>query len=140
MEPAYGRDAVSRPPTSERYGQPMTGRNDLDLAALKERLLTRRAELERFVAEHQEEARPVDADPQRYGRLTRMDELQSQAMARETERRRQAELVRITSALKRIADDEYGYCVACGEDIGRKRLELDPTVANCIDCARQGRG
>jgi DnaK suppressor protein len=117
----------------------MAGRHDLDLAALKQRLLARRAELERFVAEHQEEARPVDADPQRYGRLTRMDELQSQAMARDIERRRQAELVRIASALKRMTEDEYGSCVACGEDIDRKRLELDPTVANCIDCARHGR-
>jgi DnaK suppressor protein len=138
MEPADGRshDIAS----AKRHRQVMTGRNDLDLTALKERLLARRAELERFVAEHQEEARPVDADPQRYGRLTRMDELQSQAMARETERRRQAELVRIASALKRIAEGEYGYCAACGEDIDRKRLELDPTVASCIDCARQGRG
>jgi DnaK suppressor protein len=111
----------------------------LDLVSFRERLMARRAELERVVAEHHEEARTVDADPQRYGKLTRMDELQSQALAKDIERRRTAELQRITDALRRIDANEFGICVACGEEIGAKRLELDPTVATCIECARHGR-
>jgi DnaK suppressor protein len=117
----------------------MSARTDLDLVSLRQRLLARKAELERVVAEHHEEAQTVEADPQRYGRLTRMDELQSQALAKDIERRRHGELVRISQALKRMDADEFGVCVACGEDIDRKRLELDPTVAICIQCARQGR-
>jgi DnaK suppressor protein len=64
-----------------------------------------------------------------------MDDLQRQAMSRETERRRRDELARIDAALKRIEQGEYGYCVTCGVEIQAKRLEFDPAAANCIDCA-----
>ncbi len=64
-----------------------------------------------------------------------MDALQGQAMAKETERRRGVELQRIASALARIEDEDFGYCVTCGEEIPLKRLELDPAVTTCIACA-----
>jgi len=112
---------------------------DIDRDNFRERLVSRRAELERVVAEHHDEAQTIEVDPQRYGKLTRMDELQSQALAKDIERRRNAEILRITEALRRIDAGEFGTCVACGEEIGKKRLELDPTVATCIDCARHGR-
>lgn len=67
-----------------------------------------------------------------------MDALQGQAMAQETERRRKNELQRIESALTRVRDGEYGYCVSCGDEISKKRLELDPSVPLCIDCASNG--
>jgi len=53
----------------------------------------------------------------------------------ETERRRQADLVRIEAALQRIEEGEFGYCVSCGEEIQVRRLEYDPSVATCVDCA-----
>ena len=57
------------------------------------------------------------------------------AAARETERRRHLELQRIDSALARVAEGDYGFCVNCGEEIAARRLELDPAVPICIDCA-----
>ena len=68
------------------------------------------------------------------GRLTRMDAMQSQAMAIETERRRDLEIKRIDAALGRIDADEFGYCGICGEPIDTRRLENDPTVVTCITC------
>jgi DnaK suppressor protein len=65
-----------------------------------------------------------------------MDALQGQAMAKEVERRREVELQRITAALERLDEGEFSYCVACGEDIPLKRLELDPTAPTCINCAK----
>ena len=112
---------------------------DFDLESLRERLVSRRTELERVVAQHHDEAQTIEVDPQRYGKLTRMDELQSQALAKDIERRRNGEILRITEALRRMDADEFGICAGCGETIGRKRLELDPTVATCIECARHGR-
>jgi DnaK suppressor protein len=41
----------------------------------------------------------------------------------------------IASALGRIDDGEYGYCVRCDEDIPAKRLAVDPAVTRCVDCA-----
>jgi DnaK suppressor protein len=108
---------------------------DLDGAAVRARLLSRRAEVEAILAQAQEAGQAVELDQQRVGRLSRMDALQGQAMALAAERRRHQELQRIAAALQRLEEDDYGYCVRCGEEIGCKRLELDPTVPTCIDCA-----
>jgi DnaK suppressor protein len=56
-------------------------------------------------------------------------------MAKAQQSRRDVNAIRLKSALSRIDDDEYGYCEDCGEDIARKRLELDPAAAKCISCA-----
>ncbi|MEM1383134.1 MAG: TraR/DksA C4-type zinc finger protein [Pseudomonadota bacterium] len=78
---------------------------------------------------------PVVLDQQSVGRLSRMDALQMQAMAKAQSRRRAAEGERIRAALARIAAGEFGECLDCGEEIAVKRLELDPAVALCVTCA-----
>ena len=69
------------------------------------------------------------------GRLSRMDALQSQAMLKESDRRRTQELNLIAAALQRIDDDDYGFCLECGELIAMPRLEYNPAVSCCIACA-----
>jgi DnaK suppressor protein len=59
-------------------------------------------------------------------------------MAIDADRRREAELGQIDAALKRIENGSYGYCVTCEEPIAPKRLEHDPAVPQCINCARRG--
>jgi len=98
-------------------------------------LLERRQALVELDEDAEGARRPVELDQTRVGRLSRMDALQGQAMAQETARRRDNELARIDAALKRIEEDEYGYCLACGELIAAKRLDLDPTAAVCVTCA-----
>lgn len=78
----------------------------------------------------------VTLDQQSVGRLSRMDALQQQAMARATQTRRNQMKTRIQAALKRMDEGEFGYCIDCGEDIPANRLELDPTVPLCISCTR----
>ena len=85
-----------------------------------------------------EERAPVTLDQQSVGRLSRMDALQVQEMAKASEGRRQARLRQIQAAIQRIDDGEFGECLNCGEPIGAKRLELDPAVPACIKCARGG--
>ena len=114
----------------------MTDPNRSEFAHTVARLEARRIELEELTANHHDEARPVELDPTRSGRLSRMDALQAQAMAAATERRRQLELERIDAALGRIASGDYGFCARCGDDIGLERLEFDPTTPLCIACAR----
>ena len=55
-------------------------------------------------------------------------------MAQAQERNRAATLMRIDQAFKLIEQDEYGYCLACGEEIVAKRLEIDPTATHCVAC------
>ncbi len=40
----------------------------------------------------------------------------------------------INSALERLKHNDYGYCEACGVNIGIKRLKARPTANLCIDC------
>jgi DnaK suppressor protein len=101
----------------------------------KNDLLARREELLAVMKASVEGSRPVELDQTRVGRLSRMDALQGQAMAQETERRRKNELQRIDAALARVDTGDYGYCVTCGEEISSKRLALDPSTPLCIDCA-----
>jgi DnaK suppressor protein len=50
-------------------------------------------------------------------------------------RDRESKLLRkIGKALKRLANDDYGYCDSCGVEIGIRRLEARPTAELCIDC------
>ena len=48
--------------------------------------------------------------------------------------RERALIHKVQAALVRINDEEYGYCLNCGEDIGEKRLLARPVAAHCIDC------
>lgn len=110
----------------------------MDLKAVKARLEERRDQLLHLAESSEESRRPVELDQTRVGRLSRMDALQDQAMQLETGRRRDAELKRIAAALERIEVDDYGFCLSCGEEIAPRRLDLDPTVSLCIDCAEAG--
>lgn len=77
----------------------------------------------------------VELDQQAVGRLSRMDALQNQAMAKATGARRKTERARLQAALARMDDGEFGYCEDCGEDIAPGRLRLDPAATRCVDCA-----
>jgi DnaK suppressor protein len=81
------------------------------------RLRARREELQRLSAAHGVASDPVEVDQARVGRLSRMDALQSQAMAAEVECRREVGVARIEGALARIERGDYGDCVSCGEPI-----------------------
>jgi DnaK suppressor protein len=77
----------------------------------------------------------VSLDQQAVGRLSRQDALLSQSMAKATQARRDAQRRGLRAAKARLEDGEFGYCEDCGEEISPKRLELDPTVPRCINCA-----
>ena len=113
----------------------MTEQDDLDLAAVRVRLTALRDELQHLTEVGAETRSAGTLSQADQGRLSRMDAIQQQAMSLEAERRRQLELRRIASALQRLEEGEYGYCVRCGGRIALKRLELDPAVPTCIACA-----
>lgn len=104
-------------------------------AAFRARLEARRDEL-RALSEGAKDARkPVELDQQSIGRLSRQDALQQQAMAKAQDCRRLAELRKITAALIRVDEGDYGACFVCGEAIPERRLEVDLTATHCIQCA-----
>ena len=107
----------------------------INIESIKGRLIEQRDELREVYESSKESAETVELDQTRVGRVSRMDALQAQAMAKESNRRRQLALQRIDSALKRIEAGDYGDCVVCDEPISVSRLEADPAALLCIDCA-----
>ena len=103
---------------------------------IRNTLLTKKQELADLLHHSADDAAPVELDQTQQGRLSRMDALQQQAMAAETQRRRQRDMQLIDAALKRLDEGEYGYCVNCGEAIEPERLALDPATPFCIAHAR----
>jgi DnaK suppressor protein len=79
---------------------------------------------------------PVELDQQAVGRLSRMDALQGQAMAKGLEARRAGRHRAIRAALERIGNGDFGYCENCGDFIGTGRLDVDPCATRCVACAR----
>lgn len=77
----------------------------------------------------------VTLDQQAVGRLSRMDALQNQAMANAQRARRDQEAQLLHQALRRIEEEEFGYCEDCGEEIARGRLELNLIATRCVNCA-----
>ena len=41
----------------------------------------------------------------------------------------------LQAALERLDGGTYGLCENCGEEIGRKRLEVVPEATRCVNCA-----
>jgi len=64
-------------------------------------------------------------------RATLEEEFSLELRTRDRERKL---LKKIDDSVRAIDEDEYGFCQACGIDIGIKRLEARPTATLCIDC------
>ncbi len=64
-------------------------------------------------------------------RATQESEFSLELRTRDRERKL---LKRIDDMIKRLDAHEYGYCEACGIEIGLRRLEARPTATLCIDC------
>lgn len=107
----------------------------IDMEKARERLDSRRAELEAQSDMAAQARQPVALDQQSVGRLSRMDAMQQQAMAQATERARQRELTRIELAERRLREGDYGWCAECGEEIPDGRLAIDPMAEKCVRCA-----
>lgn len=69
------------------------------------------------------------ADPA--DRATREEEFSLELRTRDRERKL---IKKIDESVARIDSEEYGYCEACGVEIGIRRLEARPTATLCIDC------
>lgn len=106
-----------------------------DLKYFKQLIRERLSALQAQSASGQQAQAVVELDQQAIGRLSRMDALQNQAMAKAQQARRDTEALRLQAALIRMAEDDYGYCEDCGEEIARGRLELDLAATKCVSCA-----
>ncbi|MBY4678291.1 RNA polymerase-binding protein DksA [Marinobacterium arenosum] len=78
---------------------------------------------------HLQEEATNFADPS--DRASQEEEFSLELRTRDRERKL---IKKIDEALERIEEDDYGFCDACGIEIGIRRLEARPTATLCIDC------
>jgi DnaK suppressor protein len=95
------------------------------LAAWKRSLME---EVDRTVHHMQDEATNF---PDPNDRATQESEFSLELRTRDRERKL---IKKIDEALARLDEHDYGYCEACGVEIGIRRLEARPTATLCIDC------
>lgn len=106
------------------------------LASLRVRLEDEQRALDADDARGRDGQKVVMLDQQAVGRLSRMDALQMQAMARAQAQRREVQARRIAAALTRMDSGEYGFCTDCGEELSTARLMADPTLPRCMSCTK----
>ena len=87
-----------------------------------------REEVDRTVTHMKDEAAnfpdPVD-------RAAQEEEFSLELRTRDRERKL---IKKIEKTLKRIEEDDFGFCDSCGIEIGIRRLEARPTADLCVDC------
>jgi RNA polymerase-binding transcription factor len=106
--------------------------NENQLAHIEKILLAWRQslmeEVDRTVTHMKDEAANF---PDPSDRASQEEEFSIELRTRDRERKL---IKKIEDALERLREDDFGYCEACGIEIGIKRLEARPTATLCIDC------
>jgi DnaK suppressor protein len=85
-------------------------------------------EVDRTVHHMQDEAASF---PDPNDRATQESEFSLELRTRDRERKL---IKKIDDTIDLLDNHEYGYCEACGVEIGIRRLEARPTATLCIDC------
>ncbi len=83
------------------------------------------------------DSQPVELDQQLVGRLSRMDAMQQQQMARASQTHMRAHLSRVRRALNDLDSGDFGYCQSCDEPIAFARLKIRPDSPLCVQCQQK---
>ncbi|AUD78122.1 TraR/DksA family transcriptional regulator [Kangiella profundi] len=108
--------------------------SDKKIAHFKGELLKIEQELVDVLGLAEEVNEKVELDQARFGRVSRGSAMMDQAMSEAGVERDKQRLVSVRKALKRIEDQQYGFCLECDEPISEKRLEVAPETELCLDC------
>ena len=117
-------------PYNEKKGEEYM--NEAQVEHFRNILLTWKKELmeevDRTVHHMQDDAANF---PDPNDRATQESEFSMELRARDRERKL---IKKIEESMQNLENEEYGYCEACGVEIGVRRLEARPTATLCIDC------
>ncbi|MDH3559944.1 MAG: RNA polymerase-binding protein DksA [Gammaproteobacteria bacterium] len=117
-------------PYQENKGEEYMNENQVKhfrniLLAWKKELME---EVDRTVHHMQDDAANF---PDPNDRATQESEFSMELRARDRERKL---IKKIDESMQDLENSEYGFCEACGVEIGVRRLEARPTATLCIDC------
>lgn len=103
----------------------------------RRRLESELAQVHETLAHAGVSAGTVTLDQSSVGRLSRMDALQQQAMAVESQDRLRVRVRRIEAALARVHAGSFGECCECGAGVEPARLQLDAATVFCAHCREE---
>lgn len=106
---------------------------DLDLDAVRERLLEQRREITDMY-EHDVRAGKEAADEQTDDIVDRANNSYNRELMFSLSDAERNTLLLVEEALKRLDEGAYGTCKSCGNPIGVARLEAVPWARYCIKC------
>ena len=110
--------------------EPLTAEQLSELAGHLEVL---HGELETLLGSGGEGAKPVQLDTA-IGRVSRMDAMQQQQMAKANRESHQRRLRLVRAAMTRLEQGFYGDCQRCEEPIAYRRLKARPESPFCVRC------
>jgi DnaK suppressor protein len=111
---------------------------DKDYAArFHGRLSSELRQLVEGIAQAGAAAGTVELDQSSMGRVSRMNAMQQQAMAKSLRARLELQKRKLVAALGRIESGSYGLCCQCQADMEAERLEADPAAVFCAACAAE---
>lgn len=123
-------NTMSIAPYQEKSGEEYM--NEHQLSHIEKILLAWRQslmeEVDRTVTHMKDEAANF---PDPSDRASQEEEFSIELRTRDRERKL---IKKIEDALERLKAEDFGYCEACGIEIGLRRLEARPTATLCIDC------
>lgn len=100
---------------------------------LNKDLLALREELSSINEITKEDVKPVDLELP-IGRVSRIDAIQQQSMAKAGRAANERRLALIAVALSAIEQGDYGYCRECDDPVGYHRLKARPETPFCVEC------
>lgn len=101
---------------------------------LKELVANQIIDLEKEIELLESTVQPISPDSA-YGRVSRMDAINNQAISEASLRDKKTLHNRLKFALTKIDQDGYGFCFRCQEEIPYNRLKSIPYASHCIKCA-----
>lgn len=105
-----------------------------DIIRIEQQATDELAHLQAEIRKSVEEVAVISPD-KAIGRLSRLDAMQMQEVAKAAQRRREDRVTALQLALDRIDTGRYGQCALCKEWISLARLEAQPEATRCGDCA-----
>jgi len=108
-----------------------------DLSEARARIIAELEAVEASVLQGSASAETVELDQSSMGRVSRIDALQQQALAKGLQERLDQRRRKLAAALSRIDAGSYGLCCACQAEVETERLRADPAVVFCSECAEE---
>jgi DnaK suppressor protein len=99
----------------------------------KKKLVVKREELQRLVAQTESEGRAADDDSTQDIADKAANSYTKEFLFSQSNNERYT-LQLVEEAIDRLGNGSFGECVACHEEVQQKRLEAVPWARHCISC------